>query len=155
MNIKNRKPQATRFGTESREARLAHLRERAPTLGSTRRLRVYALFGSALLVLTVAALYLTLQIYKAASEERAETLLIEVDRAPEIDEREIDRTLRRIESEEAARGRELAEELEALKEVDLLGLTGESLSGSPQSSSGEEDEDGLEQTDDEADDGTE
>jgi ribosome-binding protein aMBF1 (putative translation factor) len=118
-------------------------------------LRVYALFGSALLVLTVAALYLTLQIYRAASEQRSESLLIEVDQAPEIDEREIDRTLRRIESEEAVRERELAEELEALKEVDLLGLMGEPVSGVPQSSTGEEDEDGLEEADDEADDGTE
>ena len=119
--MENRRPRKTRFGTESKEARLAHLREQAPTLGSSGRLRIYAIFGSVLLVLTVGAFYMAMQIYRVASEERFEkAALIEVDKAPEVPEREIERALRRAESEESAAEAAYAEQLESLKAVDLL-----------------------------------
>ena len=121
MKMENRRPRKTRFGTESKEARLAHLREQAPTLGSSRRLRIYAIFGSVLLVLTVGAFYMAMQIYRVASEDRFEKAsLIEVDKAPEVPEREIERALRRAEREESAAEAAYAEQLEALKAVDLL-----------------------------------
>ena len=67
--MEDRKPRESRFGTENPEARLAHLREQAPTLGSNRRLRLYAVFGSILMLLTVAAFYFAMQIYKATELE--------------------------------------------------------------------------------------
>lgn len=118
--MENRRPRKSRFGTESKEARLAHLREQAPTLGSSRRMRVYAVFGSVLLVLTVGAFYMAMQIYRVASEDRVDAALIEVDKAPEVPEREIEKALKRAEREEAAAEAAYAEELEALKAVDLL-----------------------------------
>ncbi|HKJ89789.1 MAG TPA: hypothetical protein VJ960_01555 [Oceanipulchritudo sp.] len=118
--MENRRPRKSRFGTESKEARLAYLREQAPTLRSSRRMRVYAIFGSVLLVLTVGAFYLAMQIYRVASEDRVDAALIEVDKAPEVPEREIEKALKRAEREEAAAEAAYAEELEALKAVDLL-----------------------------------
>lgn len=120
MKMENRRPQKSRFGTESKEARLAHLREQAPTLGSSRRMRVYAVFGSVLLVLTVGAFYMAMQIYRVASEDGVDAALIEVDKAPEVPEREIEKALRRAEMEEATAEAAYAEQVEALKAVDLL-----------------------------------
>ena len=62
VKIEDRKPRQSRFGTESPEARLAHLRDQAPTLGSNRKLRLYAILGSVLLFLTVVAFYMAMQI---------------------------------------------------------------------------------------------
>ncbi|MFO7726593.1 MAG: hypothetical protein R6V45_13740 [Oceanipulchritudo sp.] len=120
MKIKNRKPSKTRFGADSKEVRLAQLRERAPSLGSSRRMRLYAIFGSVLLFLTVGAFYMTMQIYRVASEQRVDSARIEVDKAPEVPEREIEKALKRAEREEAAAEAAYTEQLEALKAVDLL-----------------------------------
>ena len=120
VKMEDRKPRESRFGSESSEARLAHLRERAPTLGSNRKLRLYALFGSILMVLTVAAFYFAMQIYKAVTEDRSETALIEVDPAGDIPESETQKALARIEAEEAADNAAYEQQVEALKEVDLL-----------------------------------
>lgn len=118
--MEDRKPRESRFGSESSEARLAHLREQAPTLSTNRRLRLYAIFGSVLMVLTVAAFYFAMQIYKAATEDRQERALIEVDPAGEVEESETEKALARIEAEEAAAEATYEEQMEALKEVDLL-----------------------------------
>lgn len=121
MKIEDRKPRETRFGTESNEARLARLREQAPTLVGGRRLRLYAIFGSVLLFLTVVAFYMAMQIYKAVSGQREEDALIEVDPAPAIVESETGKALQRAEAEEAERLAELERQLEELKQMDLLG----------------------------------
>lgn len=120
MKMEQRKPRPSRFGTESKEARLARLREQAPTLGSSRKLRLYAILGSVILFLTIAAFYMAMQIYKAFSGQREEDFLIEVDQAPEIVENETDKALKRAEAEESARAAELEQQMEALKQVDLL-----------------------------------
>lgn len=120
MKMGDRKPRETRFEAENHEARLARLKEQAPTLGTNRRLRLYAIFGSILVLLTVAAFYMTVQIYKAVIDRREENALIEVDQAPDIPKKESEKALERIEAEEAAAQREFEEQLEALKQVDLL-----------------------------------
>ena len=99
---------------------MAHLRDQAPTLGSSRKLRLYAIFGSILMLLTVAAFYFAMQIYKAVSDTREEGALIEVDQAGVIEETETEKALTRIEIEEVAAETAFDEQLEALKEVDLL-----------------------------------
>lgn len=119
--MEDRKPRESRFGTESGEARLARLREQAPTLGSNRKLRLYAIFGSVLMVLTVAAFYFAMQIYRAVADDREETSLIEVDPAGEIELSETDKALARVEAEEAAAQSAYEQQVEALQEVDLLG----------------------------------
>ena len=118
--MEDRKPRETRFGTESGEARLAHLREQAPTLGSSRKLRIYAIFGSLLMVLAVAAFYFAMQIYKVVTEDREQSSLIEVDPAGDIPETETQKALARIEAEEAASDTAYREQLDALKEMDVL-----------------------------------
>lgn len=118
--MEQRRPRETRFGTESKEARLAHLREQAPTLAGNRKLRIYAIFGAVLMVLTVAAFYFAMQIYKAAAGNRTEAALIEVDQAPEIVEKEVDKALARIEEEEAAEEALFEQQLQELKAIDLL-----------------------------------
>lgn len=118
--MEHRRPRETRFGTESKEARLAHLREQAPTLAGNRKLRIYAIFGAVLMVLTVAAFYFAMQIYKAMAEERTETALIEVDQAPEIVEREVDKALQRLEQEAEQDQILYEQQLEELKAIDLL-----------------------------------
>jgi len=120
MKMENRKPRPSRFGTESREARLARLRETAPTLVPNRKLRIYALFGSALLFLTVAAFYFALQIYDAATKQREEASLIEVDQAPEVKMSESEKVLARIEQIEAEQAAAYEAQVKALQEVDLL-----------------------------------
>ena len=120
MKMEHRRPRETRFDADNAEARLARLREQAPTLGSNRKLRLYALFGSVLVLLTVAAFYFAMQIYKAASEQRVENALIEVDQAPEIIESETQKALRRLEAEESEMADAYEQQLEALKAVDLL-----------------------------------
>ena len=72
------------------------------------------------LLLTVAAFYFAMQIYKAASAERQENYLIEVDPADEIPQSETEKALSRIEQEEAAAQETFEQQVEALKEVDLL-----------------------------------
>jgi hypothetical protein len=120
MKMEDRRPRAARFERGDLEARLAQLREQAPTLGSSRRLRVYAVFGAVLLALTVAALYFAMQVFKAAAEHREEAALIEVDPAPALVESESAKALQRLEAEQAAEEAALREQLEALKQVDLL-----------------------------------
>lgn len=121
MKIEDRRPRETRFESGSAEARLALLREQAPTLGSNNRLRLYAIFGSLLMVLTVAAFYFAIQIYKAATEDRPPESLIEVDQAPEITESETQKAVDRIDAEEETREEAFEQQLEELKTVDLLG----------------------------------
>lgn len=121
MKMQDRKPRETRFESGNAEARLALLREQAPTLGTNRRLRLYAIFGSILMVLTVAAFYFAIQIYKAATEDKAKETLIEVDQAPEITESETQKAVERIDEEEAAAEEAFEQQLEELKSVDLLG----------------------------------
>ncbi len=118
--METRKPRPSRFGTESQEARLARLRESAPTLVSSGKMRLYALFGSVLLVLTVAGFYFAMQIYKAAVDSREQATLIEVDRVPEITLSETQKVLARLEQEEAEAEAAFEEQLKALQEVDLL-----------------------------------
>ncbi len=120
MNIKDRKPRASRFESDSHEARLVRLREKAPTLGVNPRLRVYAILGSALLFLTVLGFYFAMQIYKAVSEDRRDAAMIEVEKAPDLELTETQKALQRIEEEQAAEETALEDELEALKSVDLL-----------------------------------
>ena len=120
MKIENRKPRASRFGSESPEARLARLRESAPTLVASGKMRLYALFGSVLLVLTVAGFYFAMQIYKTAVENRDQATLIEVDRIPEIKISETQKVLQRIQQQEAQQEAVFEEQLKALQEVDLL-----------------------------------
>ena len=120
MKMENRRPQATRFQSVDAEARLARLRDQAPTLGSNRKLRLYALFGAALMLLAVAAFYLAMQIYRAANEYREEDFLMEVDQAPEIVEKEVEKALNSIEEEEAKAKTEYEQILNELKAVDLL-----------------------------------
>ncbi|NDV62480.1 hypothetical protein G0Q06_08465 [Puniceicoccales bacterium CK1056] len=119
--MQDRRPRETRFESGNPEARLALLREQAPTLGTNRKLRAYAILGSLLMVLTVAAFYFAIQIYKAAAEDESNENLIEVDQAPEITETETQKAVARIEAEEAALEEELKQQLEELKTVDLLG----------------------------------
>jgi hypothetical protein len=120
MKMDERKPRPSRFGTESPEARLVRMREKAPTLVASRKLRVYAIFGSVLMVLTVAAFYFAMQIYEAVSEDRKEASLIEVEQAPEIKESETQKALARIEVEEEEATEAFEEKVKALQEVDLL-----------------------------------
>jgi hypothetical protein len=120
MKMENRKPRPSRFGTESPEARLARLRETAPTLVSNKKLRIYAVFGSVLMFLTVAAFYFAMQIYDAVTKERETASLIEVDQAPEIKLSEAEKVLARIEEQEAEQDAAFEEQLKALQEVDLL-----------------------------------
>lgn len=120
MKIESRKPRPTRFGTENAEARLAHLREAAPTLVSSGKMRLYALFGSVLLVLTVAGFYFAMQIYKAAVDNRDQANLIEVDRVPEIKLSETQKVLAKIEQQEIEQEAAFEKQIEALQEVDLL-----------------------------------
>ena len=54
------------------------------------------------------------------SEQREEDALIEVDQAPLIEESETEKALKRAEAEEAERKAEIEQQLEQLKEVDLL-----------------------------------
>lgn len=118
--MEHRRPRETRFGTESKEARLARLREQAPTLKGNRKLRIYAIFGAVLMILTVSAFYFAMQIYRAAAEDRSEAALIEVDQAPEVVEREVDKALQRLEQEAAEEALLYEQQLEELKAIDLL-----------------------------------
>lgn len=120
MKMENRRPRATRFQSDDAEARLARLRDQAPTLGSNRRLRLYAIFGAALMLLTVAAFYMAMQVYKAANAYREPEAILEVDIAPEIVEKEVQKAAKRIEEEEAAAQSDYERRLEELKAIDLL-----------------------------------
>ena len=120
MKIEDRQPRESRFGTESPEARLAYLREKAPTLVAGRKLRIYAIFGSVLMMLTVAAFYFAMQIYDAVSKDRKEASLIEVEQAPAVPESETDKALKRIQADEVAETNEFEEKIKALQSVDLL-----------------------------------
>ena len=96
------------------------LRDKAPTLGSSRKLRIYALLGSLLMLLAVTGFYFAMQIYKAVSENREEDSLMQVESAQAIEESETEKALKRVEAEQAQADFEYEEQLEALKEVDLL-----------------------------------
>jgi len=120
MKMEHRKPRATRFEAHDHEARLARLREQAPTLGYSRKLRIYAIFGSVLMVLTVAAFYFAIQIYKALVAEREEDARIEVEIAVPPGPNETELALQRLEAEQAAEEAAYQEQLEALRQIDLL-----------------------------------
>lgn len=115
-----RKPRPTRFEADNPEARLAQLRDQAPTLAESRRLRWYAIFGSILMLLTVAAFYVAMQIYKVASEPTPNGEYIEVDQAPEVEISETEKALLRAQEEEIAAQKAYQDQLESLKKVDLL-----------------------------------
>jgi hypothetical protein len=119
MRMADRKPRARRFEFDPREVKLAALRDSAPTLGGGKRLRWYALMGSALMLLSVAGFYIAMQIHRVASEQRQESFTVEVEPAPEILPTETEKALQRIEAEAAAAEAAYAEQLEALKAVDL------------------------------------
>lgn len=118
--MEHRRPRATRFDADNPEVRLARLREQAPGLGSSRRLRFMALMGSVLVLLTVAAFGWTMRIYRAVAEAPRGPSLMEVEAAPELLPDEIDRALERVEAEAAEAEAVYQEELEALRAVDLL-----------------------------------
>ncbi len=120
MNIEHRKPRASRFEAHDHEALLARLREQAPTLGYTRKLRIYAIFGAVLMVLTLAAFYFAIQIYKALVAEREEDARIEVDIGVPPGPSEAELALQRLEAEQAAEEAAYQQQLEALKRIDLL-----------------------------------
>lgn len=120
MQMENRKPRRSRFGHDSREAQVARLQERAPDLGSTRKLRTIALGASALTLLALGGFSYTMKIFNAAAEDREETRFVEVEAAPEIDLPATEEALQRIEEEEAAAARQYERMLEELKAVDLL-----------------------------------
>jgi hypothetical protein len=120
MKMESRKPRPSRFGTESSEARLVRLRETAPTLISNKKLRLYAVFGSVLMFLTVVAFYFAMQIYEVATKGREEASLIEVDQAPEIKLTETQKALARIEEQEVEQNAAYEAQVKALQEVDLL-----------------------------------
>lgn len=121
MNIKERKPRASRFEADNHEARLARLRDKAPTLGHSPKMRFYALLGSALLFLTVLGFYFAMQIYRAVSEDRRDASMIEVEQATDIKRSETEIALQRIEEQQAAEEAALEQQIEELKAVDLLG----------------------------------
>lgn len=124
MNIQNRRPRRSRFGSpredSSREATIARLREQAPSLGGNRRLRSLALFGSAVMVMVVAGLYYALRIAEAAADPNTPSTTIEVDRAPEIPVSEIEKALQRIEQEQQQADRQYQEQLQQLQQIDLF-----------------------------------
>lgn len=120
MRMEHRRPRATRFEADNPEVRLARLREQAPTLESSRRLRFMAVMGSVLVLLTVAAFGWTIRIYRAAVEAPRGPDLIEVEAAPELLPDVIDEALERVESEVAEAEAAQRAELEALRAVDLL-----------------------------------
>ncbi|HSH09995.1 MAG TPA: hypothetical protein VK995_06375 [Oceanipulchritudo sp.] len=129
MKMQERKPRESRFEDDTHEARLLRLREGAPTLASNRRLQLYAIFGSILMLITVLGFYVAMQIYKAVSEDREKAILIEVDQAPEVEESETEKALKRAEEEEAAEAAALEAQLEQLKEVDLVEELGKPAAG--------------------------
>lgn len=119
MKIEHRKPRATRFEADNPEVRLARLREQAPDLGSTRRLRFVAIMGSILVLLTVAAFAWTMRIYRAVAYTPVPES-IEVEMAPELLPDEIDKVLERVEAESADAEAAFRDQLTQLKGVDLL-----------------------------------
>ena len=121
MRMEDRRPRKSRFGSESHEARLAYLRERAPTLAGGKRLRTFAILGSVLMILTVTAFYLAMQIYHAAAEEREDAFSMEVDLAPDtIPESQTARTLARAQAEAEAEAVRQQTQLEELQSIELL-----------------------------------
>jgi hypothetical protein len=121
MRMENRKPRASRFEADNAEARLAQLRQQAPVLSENKKLRWYAIFGSALMLLTVAAFYLAMQIYKAANEYRKPDHLIQVDQAPEIEETNLEQLIDKVEADKVAAEQAYEDQVKSLQEVDLLG----------------------------------
>jgi hypothetical protein len=121
VRIENRKPRASRFEADNAEARLAQLREQAPVLAENKRLRWYAIFGSVLMLLTVAAFYLAMEIYKAATEARKPDHLIEVEQAPEIEATDLEKLEAKVEADRITAEEEFEEQVRALQDVDLLG----------------------------------
>ncbi len=124
MNIHHRRPRRSRFGSpredSTREAKIARLREQAPSLGGTRRLRSLALFGSAVMVMVVAGLYYALRITEAVAEQSNAPSTMEVDRAPEIPTSEIEQALQRIDQDQQQADTEYQQQLEQLQEIDLF-----------------------------------
>jgi hypothetical protein len=118
--MENRKPRRSRFGHDSRDAQIARWKERAPGLGSNRKLRTIALGGSALTLLALGGFTYTMKIFKAAAEEREQSRFVEVEGAPAIDIPEAENALRRIAEEEAANAEEYRRMVQELKQVDLL-----------------------------------
>ena len=121
MKIENRKPRPSRFEADNAEARLAQLRDQAPVLAENKKLRWYAIFGSVLMLLTVAAFYLAMEIYKAATEYRKPDHLIQVEQAPVIEETKLEQLIEKVEADKVAAEEEFESQLQSLQEVDLLG----------------------------------
>lgn len=109
-----------RFDDAEHQAKIAKLKENAPTLARGRKTTVYALLGSTLTVLTLSAFYMTFKVYEAYLDKQKDSRYIEVEPGQvELDE-DLEETLKRIEEDEAAKDREYEQTLEELKNVDLL-----------------------------------
>lgn len=103
----------------SANARLARLKEEAPGLGSTRRLRTLALGGSLITLTLVAGMYFGLNTLRETGADPSVTT-VPVESITEIPENKVEQLLERIEAEEAQAQAELEAQLKALEEVDLL-----------------------------------
>lgn len=121
MRMENRKPRPSRFEADNAEARLAQLRDQAPVLAENKKLRWYAIFGSVLMLLTVAAFYMAMQIYRAATEYRKPDHLIEVEQAPQLEDSNLDQLIAKVEANKVAAEEEFETQVKSLQEVDLLG----------------------------------
>ena len=102
------------------QAKIAKLKESAPTLTRGRKTTVYALLGSTLTLLTLAAFYMTFQVYQAYLEQQEQTRYIQVEPAPVVEASDLEKTLKRIEEDQASQAKEYENALKKLKKVDLL-----------------------------------
>ena len=118
-----KKIQADPFRTSWKDVRIAQLKKNAPTLGRTRSTSYYAVFGSFLALLTVMALYYTVNIYQQSlgRQEAQYEFIMQVEQAPPIPVREIDQAIERIEQEISAEEEAYSSILEELRGRDLLG----------------------------------
>jgi hypothetical protein len=105
-----------------REARVARLKEKAPTLAaSTRRGNSFAMFAALSAILAVAGFYYTINIYQSTLNRPQHNDRIQVDMAPDIREGFAAETLRKIEESEREAEESYHRLLEELKSTDLLG----------------------------------
>lgn len=123
MNIKNRKPQRRRFDADSKAAKLAYLRELAPSLSGGRRLNIFALVGSIIMVLTVAGLYFTIEIYKTAGLPQMDNSLVEVIPAGDLVVNERKALLARLEADDLELDQMTRDLIAYFETVDLLDPT--------------------------------
>jgi len=101
-------------------AKLGSLVEKAPSLGKSRSTQLYAFFTAAISVLALAGFYYTVKIVDASRAPDRPPASIEVEPAPEIKAKEIDKVLARIEEEAAETEARAEQQLEELKSINLL-----------------------------------